>query len=77
MLTEKDNGIKMNTSELIHTFDDLVETTQALCLSIRSNHQGYWLPLTEDEQSNGITPLNKACNMLSDFWYKDGLNFLL
>ncbi|MGR6873705.1 hypothetical protein ACU6U9_15650 [Pseudomonas sp. HK3] len=62
----------MNTSELIHTFDELVETTQTLCLSIRSNHQGHWLPLTEDEQSNGTTALNKACNMLSDFWYKDG-----
>lgn len=62
----------MNTADLIKNFDTLVETTSKLCHSIRSNHQGYWIPLTELEQSTGITGINKACTILSDFWYQDG-----
>lgn len=72
MLNKKDNGIKMNASDLIQTFDNLVETTTMLCRSIRCDQQGIWVPLTQTEQSNATTELDKACNILSDFWYKDG-----
>ena len=72
MLNKKDNGIKMNASDLIQTFDSLVNTTSLLCQSVRSQQQGYWVPLTENEQLNATTGLDKACNILSDFWYQDG-----
>jgi hypothetical protein len=62
----------MNTADLINTFDSLVDSTHSLCESIRSSHEGLWLPLTQAEQSQAINALDKACNMLMDFWYQDG-----
>lgn len=62
----------MNTPDLIQTFDNLVETTAMLCRSIRREQQGIWVPLTQTEQLNATTELDKACNILRDFWYQDG-----
>lgn len=72
MLGKKDNGINMNTTDLVKTFDSLVTQTEQLCSSIRSSHQGLWIPLTPQEQSQGVSSLDKACHMLSNFWYQDG-----
>ena len=72
MLTKKDNGIKMNTADLILTFDSLISTTETLCNSIQASQEGAWIPLTPTEHSQGLTAINKACNMFRDFWYQDG-----
>jgi len=62
----------MNTTDLIDTFDALILATQALCKSIRQNHEGVWVPLTPAEQSDGLSQIDKACRIFMDFWYQDG-----
>ncbi len=72
MLTKKDNGINMSNFDLVQRFDTLVEMTATLCHQIRTQHQGFWLPLTQNEQAQGMSELDKACQILQDFWYQDG-----
>lgn len=72
IIQKKDNGIKMDSADLVATFDQLVVTTGELCDSIRTSHEGIWLPLSQEEQSQGIRQIDKACTMFMDFWYQDG-----
>jgi len=62
----------MNNTDLITTFDQLVSATDALCQSLKSSHQGIWLPLSDDEQAQSISAIDKACQLIQDFWYQDG-----
>lgn len=62
----------MDSADLIETFDKLVITSGELCKSIRASHEGIWLPLCAQEVSQGVQAIDKACNMLMDFWYQDG-----
>jgi hypothetical protein len=69
---KKDNGINMSISSLITHFDALVNQTNHLCASLRKNQLNLWIPLTELELSQGLSPINKACHSFQDFWYQDG-----
>jgi len=62
----------MNTSQLIESFDHIVQGTQSLCLSLQQERNALWLPLTADETASGLTPLQKALNFYQDFWYQNG-----
>jgi hypothetical protein len=62
----------MNTSELINCFDQLVHSTQDLCNSFTQQNNPHWLPLTEAEQLQHISSLQKAKSIYQDYWYQDG-----
>ena len=62
----------MNTSQLIESFDHIVQGSQALCVSLRQQNNPLWLPITEQEALIGLTPLQKALNFYQDFWYQNG-----
>ncbi len=62
----------MDVSHLIDTFDQLVNKSQRLCLSLADKQNKIWLPLTEIEQVEGLTPLKKTQNILQDFCYQNG-----
>jgi hypothetical protein len=72
MYTLKDNGIKVSISNLVQYFDTLVKQTHILSTSLRASKPALWLPLTELEIDQGISPIDKACASLQDFWYQDG-----
>ncbi|NVK39058.1 MAG: DNA replication terminus site-binding protein [Gammaproteobacteria bacterium] len=62
----------MSNFDLVEAFDSLVILTANLCQCIRQQHEGIWVPLTAAEQAQGLTPVEKACQILQDFWYQDG-----
>jgi len=62
----------MSIAQLIEHFDSLVNQTSVLCSSLRQNKFNVWVPLTKEEALSGLSPINKACNGLQDFWYQDG-----
>ncbi len=62
----------MNTSELIDCFDHIVTSTQQLNLSINPQHNPHWLPLSKEEQLQGLSPLQKAKSIYQDYWYQNG-----
>lgn len=62
----------MDTTELIESFDELVELTQVLCRSIKQDRQAIWVPLSQDELGTNLSPIEKACQHYQDFWYQNG-----
>ncbi len=62
----------MDISHLVQHFDQLVQQTQKLCSQLRQNPYKIWVPLTEIECELGLTPIDKVCHSLQDFWYQDG-----
>jgi len=68
----KDNGIKMNITELVTQFNALVHACDSFCRVLRQQQPSCWVPLTEQEKALGMTPIDKACSLIQDFWYQDG-----
>ncbi len=66
----------MDVSELINTFDQLMQQNSTLIQALKSANQYHparcWVPLTAQEEMAGITPINKACQYFQDYWYQDG-----
>ncbi len=62
----------MNTHALINCFDQLVGSTQKLCNSFTLQDNPHWLPLTDTEQLQRISSLQKAKSIYQDYWYQDG-----
>ena len=62
----------MNTSLLIESFDQIVQGSQQLCKTLRSEQNSLWLPLSEADTIQNLTPLQKATSYYQDFWYQNG-----
>ncbi len=62
----------MNASQLIETFDQIIQLSQQLCQNLSPQQNQHWLPLTAQEEDQGLNPLQKAKNIYQDYWYQDG-----
>lgn len=62
----------MSISELIDTFDQLMDAAHALSTDIQSGQYKLWVPLTEQEAQLGHGSVKKAGQVFEDVWYQDG-----
>lgn len=62
----------MSISELVDTFDQLMDAAHALSADIQSGQYKIWVPLTEQEVQLGHSSIKKAGQVFEDVWYQDG-----
>jgi hypothetical protein len=58
--------------DLLEAFDQLTKATQSLVNTLASQQPSCWLPLTDLDKANALSPINKACDLFQDIWYTDG-----
>lgn len=62
----------MEQTDLLDTFDELARATAEFNQLLKSQQPQCWLPLTDNEKQQHITPIEKACELFEDIWYVDG-----
>ena len=62
----------MDISILVDTFDQLVLKSRTLASQLHDAQPHHWIPLSEEETQNGVSPLAKANAYFQDFWYQNG-----
>lgn len=62
----------MNITELVETFDQLMDACHAFSLDIQSGQYPLWVPLSDHETAMGLNSITKAGQVFEDVWYQDG-----
>lgn len=62
----------MNISELVDLFDQLLKASHEVSTTIQQSNTSMWVPLTENEQAQTLSPKRKAGEVFEDYWYQDG-----
>ncbi len=62
----------MDSADLISTYDKLMHQCHDLSQSIQQAQRPIWVPLSDEEQANGLSMARKAGEAYADVWYQNG-----